>query len=45
MIPELMVFHLEDKEAKHRMGANWKGRKTPPFNPSAANQKAIKGYT
>lgn len=31
MIPELLVFHLEDKNAKDGMGHNWGGRKTPDF--------------
>ncbi len=32
-IPELIVFHLEDDNAKHAMGNNWKGRKAPFFGP------------
>jgi hypothetical protein len=31
LVPEFMVYHLESGPAE--MGANWNGRKTPPFGP------------
>ncbi len=41
MIPELMVFHLEDPDAKNRMGQNWKGRVSPDFNESAQSTTQV----
>jgi hypothetical protein len=36
-LPELLVFHLESEPA--RMGANWNGRKTRPFDMAAYRRR------
>lgn len=33
LLPELFVYHLDSEPALKPMGANWQGRRTPPFGP------------
>lgn len=40
MLPEFYVIHLETKMiGENKMGANWEGRKTPPFGPAPSELK------
>jgi hypothetical protein len=38
MVPELLVFHLENSDSKHKMGENWNGRKSAPFGPPTGSK-------
>jgi hypothetical protein len=44
LIPELLVFHLEDEKASDGMGQNWHGRKTPRFGPSSEQEPSATSY-
>lgn len=37
LLPEITCWHL-DSELEHKMGTNWKGRKSRPFAPAARHE-------
>lgn len=40
LLPDVLVYHL-DSELTHKMGTNWKGRKSQPFGPVSAHIPAM----
>lgn len=42
MLAEILAIHLETKNKDGKMGANWKGRRTPAFGPVEVEQVVLR---